>query len=77
MSLLDKIKSKYYIFIKKKLCINGHFIYKFKKKKSRTKNLIKFFIKKPQLMRKEIDERERERERNEKKKKKERSWCWH
>ena len=32
MSLLDKIKSKYYIFIKKKLCINGHFIYKFKKK---------------------------------------------
>ena len=33
MFLLDKIKSKYYIFIKKKkLCINGHFIYKFKKK---------------------------------------------
>ena len=32
------------------------------KKKSRTKNLIIFFLKKPQLMRKEIDERERERE---------------
>ena len=80
MSLLDKIKSKYYIFIKKKnyALMGTSFINL--KKKSRTKNLIIFFLKKPQLMRKEIDEREREREREremKKKKKKERSWCWH